>query len=96
LSVWPTKATGILILCLAATLPIYFFYTLFRKPRDYQFVYLLPTAAVSAPTFVTYIGADPRMLLIMLRLVTPVVALGLPPSSPLHFVDGGRISSGSR
>jgi len=78
LSVWPTKPTGILILSAAAALPIYFIYTLFRKPRDYQLLYFLPTTAVSAPIFVTYLGADDRMLLIMLRMVTPVVALGLP------------------
>lgn len=78
LSVWPTKPTGIIILSAALALPAYFIYTLFRKPKDYQLVYLLPTAAVSAPIFITYLGADERMLLIMLRIVTPIVALGLP------------------
>lgn len=38
----------------------------------------LTTAAVSAPIFLTYIGSDLRMLLIMLRVATPIVALGLP------------------
>ena len=78
LSIWPTKPTGIIILSAALAFPAYFVYTLFRKPKDYQLVYLLPTAAVSAPIFITYLGADERMLLIMLRIVTPIVALGLP------------------
>lgn len=78
LVVWPTKPTGVLILLAAAALPMYFAYTVYRKPRDYQLVYFIPVSAVSAPVFVTYIGADMRVLLIMLRMVTPIVALGLP------------------
>jgi len=78
LSVWPTKPTGILILLAAATLPVYFAHTLFRKPANYQLIYLVPTAAISAPIFITYIGAEDRLLLIMLRMALPIVALGLP------------------
>ncbi len=78
LSVWPYKATGILILTATASTFAYFFYSLIRRPRDYQLVYFLPTAAVSAPIFLTYIGSDVRMLTIMLRVATPVVALGAP------------------
>lgn len=78
LSVWPTKPTGIIILSAAASMPLYFAHTLIRKPRDLQLVYLLPVAAVSAPIFLPYLGADTRMLLIMARSMTPIVALGLP------------------
>ncbi len=76
LSVWPYKPTGILILAAVAATSGYFFYSLIRKPRDYQLVYFLPTAAVSASIFLPYAGSDVRMLMIMLRVVTPVVALG--------------------
>jgi hypothetical protein len=78
LSVWPFKLSGIIILAAASSLPIYFFYTLTRSPKNYQLIYLLTTAAVSAPIFLTYVGSDVRMLLIMLRVAAPIVALGLP------------------
>jgi hypothetical protein len=78
LSVWPTKTTGLLILSAATALPLYFVYTIYRRPRDFQMVYFLPVAAISAPTFLPYLGADTRMRLVMLRLVTPTVALCLP------------------
>jgi hypothetical protein len=78
LSVWPTKPTGLVILGAAASMPLYFVHTMRRKPADLQLVYLLPVAAVSAPIFLPYVGVDLRMLLIMIRLLTPIVALGLP------------------
>jgi len=78
LSVWPTKPTGIIILGAAAAMPLYFLQTLRRRPPDLQLVYLLPVAAVSAPIFLPYVGADTRMFLIMFRLLTPIAAIGLP------------------
>ncbi len=78
LRVWPTKASGVIILASALSLPLYFLYTLAKAPKDYRLMYLLTTSAVSAPIFLTYLGSDDRMLLIMLRVVTPIVALGLP------------------
>jgi hypothetical protein len=78
LSVWPYKATGFLILTAVTVTLAYFFYSLIRRPKDYQLVYFLPTAAISAPIFLTYVGSDARMLTIMLRVVTPIITLGAP------------------
>ena len=78
LDVWPYKATGIVILAAATATVAYLLYSIFRRPRDHQLVYLLPTAAFSAPIFLTYLGSDARLLMIMIRVVSPIIALGAP------------------
>ena len=78
LEVWPTKPTGIAILLATAACFGYFILTMFRRPKNYQIVYLLATSVFTAPIFLTYVGSDMRSLLIMLRSIVPIVALGLP------------------
>jgi hypothetical protein len=48
-------------------------------------LYLLASAVVLTPIFITYLGSDRSSLLIMLRMVNPLAALGLPVI--LHFSD---------
>jgi len=84
LSVWPRKPTGLVILSLGATASIIVPRMARRRWIRYQpQLYLLASAAVLTPIYITYLGADPESLLIMLRMVNPVVALGLPVA--VHF-----------
>ncbi len=84
LSVWPRKPTGLVILSLGATAVVMVPRMARRRWIRYQpQLYLLASAAVLTPIFLTYLGADPESLLIMLRMVNPVVALGLPVA--VHF-----------
>ncbi len=84
LSVWPRKPTGLIILSLGVSAAIMVPRMARRKWKRYQpQLYLLASAAVLTPIFLTYLGADRDSLLIMLRMVTSVVALGLPVA--VHF-----------
>lgn len=79
LSVWPRKPTGIVILSLGATAAYIVPRMARRRWLRYQpQLYLLASAVVLTPIFLTYLGSDHFSLLIMLRMVNPVVALGLP------------------
>ena len=79
LSVWPRKPTGIVILSLGATAAYMVPRMARRRWLRYQpQLYLLASAVVLTPIFLTYLGSDHFSLLIMLRMVNPVVALGLP------------------
>jgi len=79
LSVWPCKPTGIVILSLGATAAYMVPRMARRRWLRYQpQLYLLASAVVLTPIFLTYLGSDHFSLLIMLRMVNPVVALGLP------------------
>jgi hypothetical protein len=84
LSVWPFKPTGLVILSLGATAAIMVPRMARRRWIRYQpQLYLLASAVVLTPIFITYLGADHESLLIMLRMVNPVTALGLPMAA--HF-----------
>lgn len=79
LSVWPWKPTGLVILSLGATAAIMVPRMARRRWIRYQpQLYLLASAVVLTPIFLTYLGSDHSSLLIMLRMVNPVAALGLP------------------
>ena len=78
LSVWPSKPSGIIIITAAFTTFAYFLYSLKRKPRNYSMVFFLSTVTLTAPIYLTYLGSEPRMFLIMARTMNPVAALGLP------------------
>ena len=79
LSVWPRKPTGIVILSLGAT-AVYIVPRMVRRKwiRYQPQLYLLASAVVLTPIFITYLGSDRSSLLIMLRMVNPLAALGLP------------------
>ena len=79
LSVWPRKPTGVVILSLGAT-AIYMVPRMARRKwiRYQPQLYLLASAVVLTPIFITYLGSDQSSLLIMLRMVNPLAALGLP------------------
>ncbi len=84
LTVWPRKPTGLVILSLGATAAIMVPRMARRRWIRYQpQLYLLASAAVLTPIFITYLGADRESLMIMLRMVNPVAALGLPVA--VHF-----------
>jgi len=84
LSVWPRKPTGLVIISLGATAAIMVPRMARRRWIRYQpQLYLLASAAVLTPIFINYLGADKESLLIMLRMVNPVAALGLPVA--VHF-----------
>jgi len=79
LSVWPRKPTGIIILSLGATAAYMVPRMARRRWLRYQpQLYLLASAVVLTPIFLTYLGSDNFSLLIMLRMVNPLAALGLP------------------
>jgi len=79
LSVWPRKPTGIIILTLGATAAYMVPRMARRRWLRYQpQLYLLASAAVLTPIFLTYLGSDHTSLMIMLRMVNPLAALGLP------------------
>ena len=79
LSVWPRKPTGIVILSLGATAAYMVPRMARRRWLRYQpQLYLLASSVVLTPIFLTYLGSDHFSLLLMLRMMNPVAALGLP------------------
>jgi len=79
LAVWPTKPTGLLILLAGATAIVMVPLMAWMKWFRYQpQLYFVAITAFQLPTFITYLGSDHELLLIMLRMATPVVALGYP------------------
>jgi hypothetical protein len=79
LSVWPTKPTGLVILLTGAAALVWVPYMAHRRWLRYQpQLYFVSVAAFQLPTFLTYLGSDQEGLLIMLRMASPVAALGYP------------------
>jgi len=79
LSVWPRKPTGVLILTAAGAFLYAFVKVARRRWRNYPVpLYFFTTTAVLAPTFMTYVGANPRDFIIMLRMAVPITGIGLP------------------
>jgi hypothetical protein len=79
LGVWPTKPTGLLIIIVAAVAILWVPYMAWRRWFRYQpQLYFLAVTVFQLPTFITYLGSDHESLLIMLRMATPIAALGYP------------------
>lgn len=79
LSVWPTKPTGLLILLAGATVVILVPLMAWKRWFRYQpQLYFVAVTAFQLPIFITYLGSDHVLLLIMLRMATPIAALGYP------------------
>ncbi|MFH2112590.1 MAG: hypothetical protein ABIJ47_15180 [Candidatus Bathyarchaeota archaeon] len=79
LSVWPTKPTGLLILLAGATAIVMVPFMAWRRWFRYQpQLYFVAVTAFQLPIFITYLESDHVLLLIMLRMATPIAALGYP------------------
>jgi hypothetical protein len=79
LSVWPTKPTGLLIILTAAAALLWVPYMAWKRWFRYQpHLYFLAVTVFQLPIFITYLGSDHESLLIMLRMATPIAALGYP------------------
>jgi hypothetical protein len=79
LTVWPSKPTGIVILLIGLTTIIFIPYMALKRLKLYQpQLYFLSTASVLTPIFITYLGSSTYNLLIMLRMINPIIALGAP------------------
>ena len=77
LSIWPTKPTGLLILLAWAGVIIIVPLMAKRRWSMYQpQLYFLAVTTFQLPTFITYLGSDTEGLLIMLRMLIPIAALG--------------------
>jgi len=76
---WPTKVTGIIIISSLLSTILYTFNILKKKVTlNTSFFYFLVTSTILLPTFITYFGSDNRSFIIMLRMINPIFALGLP------------------
>jgi hypothetical protein len=79
LSVWPNKPTGLLLLLAGATAIVMVPLMAWRRWFRYQpQLYFVAVTTFQLPTFITYLGSDHELLLIMLRMATPIAALGYP------------------
>jgi len=79
LGVWPTKPTGLIIIAAAAAALLWVPYMAWKRWFRYQpQLYFLAVTAFQLPTFITYLGSDHESLLIMLRMATPIAAVGYP------------------
>lgn len=79
LRVWPTKATGIIILGMGIASASWIPYMARKKWVRYQpQLYFVTTASVLTPIFITYLGSNQLSFLVMLRMIVPIMALGLP------------------
>ncbi|MBN2334298.1 glycosyltransferase family 39 protein [Candidatus Bathyarchaeota archaeon] len=98
LSVWPRKPTGVIILTLGASALYMVPHMARRRWLRYQpQLYLIASATVLTPLFITYLGSDVEGLLIMLRMVNPIAAFGFPVLVHLsnkavtRYVPGARL-----
>jgi hypothetical protein len=79
LRIWPGKLSSLVILILGITTISFYPYMSVKRLVRYQpIIYFLTTASILTPIFITYIGSNTFNLLIMLRMVNPIVALGAP------------------
>ncbi|MCW4048695.1 MAG: hypothetical protein NWE89_03055 [Candidatus Bathyarchaeota archaeon] len=86
LSVWPRKLTGLMILFSGLFTVLMIPIMAIRRWIRYQpQLYFLSVLTVLTPIFITYLGADTFNLLIMLRMVNPIAALGFPLF--VHFLN---------
>ena len=91
LTVWPGKPTGVIILLIGSTTVVFTPYMALKKLARYQpQLYFLSTASVLTPIFITYLGSNTFNLLIMLRMINPITALGVPLLINLNEKEGQK------
>jgi hypothetical protein len=94
LSVWIRKPTGLLILISGLFLIIIYINILKGRGNENYFpLYFLSTFLILSPIFLPYIGSDHSSFLIMLRMINPITAIGLPIITGMNFQKGTNIIS---